>query len=92
VRSTELAVYEVGSPDYGLHGVGDHRVVDDGALHHLLEPLARPTVAENDLRTRWARMRVRSPSRKLRVAVENQFGDPVVEDRVAENSRRPFDS
>jgi hypothetical protein len=29
-------------------------------------------------------MRVRSPSRKLRVAVENQFGDPVVEDRVAE--------
>ena len=46
-------------------------------------PSARPTVARNVLRTRWARMRVRSPS-KLGVTVEDKLGHPAVEDRVPE--------
>src|SRR5215208_6056058 len=35
----QVPVYEVGPPDNGLHGIGDNRVVYDGALDDLLYTL-----------------------------------------------------
>src|SRR5215208_1875175 len=36
----QIPIYKVGPPDNGLHGVGDNRVVYDGALDDLLYPFA----------------------------------------------------